>query len=176
MFTQVEINNGLLNVAQLHEKVDEIIFDYIDTSKNWGKGYKGLNNLFQQTVQFYVKYVDENGNPKSNLYWTLFLDVVGRLVYFRTLAEKHLTDLPTNENVDNFIKGYVVAAACLQNANTNQEHELLDEINESFKEIHPSNSEKGIFNHSILENTNSLEEVLLEFYNYCSTFTKVNQS
>ncbi len=78
-------------LAQLQEKVDEIIFDYIDTSKNWGKAYKGLNNLFQQTVQFYEKYVDENNIPEANVYWTLFLDVVGRLIYFKTLAEKHLT-------------------------------------------------------------------------------------
>ncbi|KGR74984.1 hypothetical protein [Ureibacillus manganicus] len=173
MFTQLEIKNDLLNVAQLQEKVDEIIFDYIDTSQNWGKAFKGLNNLFQQTLQFFVKYVDENGIPNANVYWSLYLDVVGRLVYFKTLAERNLSDLKTDEDVDNFIEGFEVAANCLPHENLNDEHELLDEICESYEGIQLFEGERGKFKKSILEKNTSMTGSLSILYNYFIKFSKV---
>ena len=173
MFTQLEIKNNLLNVAQLQEKVDEIIFDHIDTSQNWGKAFKGLNNLFQQTVQFYVKYIDENGIPNTKVYWSLYLDVVGRLVYFKTLAERHLTDIQNDKDVDHIIDGYKVAAKCLPHDNVNNEHELLDEISESFEGIQLLEGEKGKFKKSIHEHNPSMNESLKILYDYFIKFTKV---
>lgn len=175
MFTQIEIKNNLLKVTQLQDKVDEIVFDYIDTSKNWGKAYKGLNNLFQQTVQFYGKYVNEHGIPNTNVYWSLFLDVVGRLIYFKTLAEKHLTDLKTDEDVENIIEGFVVAANCLSNVTENNEHNLLDEISESFEEIQLLDGVKGKFKQAIVDKNNTLEESLSVLFNYINNFAYVIQ-
>lgn len=175
MFTQLEIKNNLLNVTQLQEKADQIVFDYIDTSQNWGKAYKGLNNLFQQTILFYDKYVNTNGIPKANVYWSLFLDVVGRLIYFKTLAERHVTDLQTDEDVENIIEGYVVAANCLSNVNVNNEHELLDEICESFEEIRFLDGEKGKFKQSIVKKDGKLEDSLAVLFDYTTKLAYVHQ-
>ncbi|CAM5195404.1 Dimeric dUTPase (All-alpha-NTP-PPase superfamily) OS=Ureibacillus acetophenoni OX=614649 GN=SAMN05877842_102309 PE=4 SV=1 [Ureibacillus acetophenoni] len=177
MFTQIEVKNGLINVAQLQEKVDEIIFDYIDTSKNWAKAHKGLNNLYQQTVRFFVDYVDnQNGSiPKGNVYWTLFAEIVARITYFKTLAERHLKDLQTDVDVENIIKGYSAAANCLPNVKVIKEHDLLDEISESFEEIHLQDGVKGNFKQSIIENNNTIQENLKAFYHFSISTTKANQ-
>lgn len=164
-------------MAQLQEKVDEIIFDYIDTSKNWGKAYKGLNNLFQQTVRFYVEYVDkQNGSiPEGNVYWTLFAEIVARMVYFKSLAEKHLTDLQTDENVENIIEGYTVAAYCLPNVKATNVHELLNEISESYEEIQLEDGMKGKFIQMITEKSHSIKENLITFYHYSTKLTNTKQ-
>ncbi len=174
MFTQIEVKKGLINVAQLQGKVDELIFDYIDTSKNYGKAFKGLNNLFQQTVKFYVSYINEHKGsiPEGNVYWTLFADVTARLIYFKCISEKQLTNLQTDEDVENTLEGYLVAANCLPNTGSITERFLLDEISESYEEIILLDGVKGRFKQSIIEKNNSIRNNLTHLYQYAVNFTE----
>src|SRR5690606_28171762 len=99
----------------------------------------------------------------------------GRLIYFKTLAERHVTDLQTDEDVENIIEGYVVAANCLSNVNVSNEHELLDEICESFEEIRFLDGEKGKFKQSIVKKDGKLEDSLAVLFDYTTKLAYVHQ-
>ncbi|MGE7666588.1 GTPase [Ureibacillus composti] len=165
MVLTIEIKNNLLNVSQLQEKMDEVIFDNIDTSHNWKKAYHDLDVLFNQLVAYYKNYVEQNDGklPKSNLYWALFMDVAARLMYFRALSKKNLVnlnDLSEKEIVLFLLKN---AVNCLSNVQKRNK-ELLEEISQTYEELDLMDGAKGNFKKFYYSQDYQLDECLAAFY------------
>nr|WP_106780092.1 hypothetical protein [Lysinibacillus timonensis] len=173
MFTQIQVKNGLLNLPQLQAKMDEMVFDYIDSSQKWEKAYKGLDNLLQQTVSNFANYIDrQNGSfPESNVYWNLFADILAQLIYFKTLAQKQISDMKIPEVKEYILYSYTVAAKCIIHF---QEH-LLDEISKSFEDVELLNGKEGAFKEAIKNANNDLDKCLKQFYEFSISYNKIKQ-
>lgn len=133
---EVNITNNVLNIATLQQKMETVVFDYIDSSQNWGIAYQKLSELFTQMVNYFNERVaHENGQlPKVNTYWSLFLNISSQLIYFTALAKQHAEQL-TAETKQNIANAYMAAANILPNATTEEMEEYLDEVQKSYQAL-----------------------------------------
>lgn len=92
-------NSKLLKVSAMESHLNQVIFDCIDTSEKWDQAEKELVEMERELEQFFVKTIDDNNGelPKENSYWYLFMDVVAKVLYFRSLASSSLK--PNDEKV-----------------------------------------------------------------------------
>ncbi|MEG0261207.1 MAG: hypothetical protein RR651_15165, partial [Lysinibacillus sp.] len=69
----IQIIGDHLDIVALQEKMNGIVFDYMDTSNNHEKAVKELKPMFVQVTSFYKSYVDnrEGELPTANTYWHL---------------------------------------------------------------------------------------------------------
>lgn len=116
--------------------LDQLVFDCIDTSSNWLKAEKELLEMERELEQYFVKTIDDqNGElPKESSYWYLFMDVVAKVLYFRSLASISL-----NEN-DEKVKKKTLAAMStsvqtLPNNHTEENEEFLREVIETISHL-----------------------------------------
>lgn len=124
---------GLLNIATLNQKADEIIFDYIDSKPHWEKAFKQLDVLLEECTTFFLTTVQKNNElPKGTTYWNLFLEVNAKLIYFSTLALQHYDQKSNGITDDVLKKRYETAALCLTNVQSEDASNFLEEIKSSY--------------------------------------------
>ena len=85
---EVKVKGEYIDLFAMREKMDVIVFDYIDTSHHWLKALKGLSTLLNQATKYYKSYVQKNNGqfPAANSYWLLFADVTSKLAFFTAWA------------------------------------------------------------------------------------------
>ena len=128
--------NNVINLAEFQQKMDEIVFDYIDTKPNWEKAYTLLDELLEQSTRYFVDYVERNGElPSVSAYWVLFTDFNAKLIYFTTLALSHRTQKSKGITDEILSKRYNIAAKCIVNTKSEENINFMQEIEESFKEV-----------------------------------------
>ena len=137
MSMNIQVKNNILNLAELQEKLNRVVFDYVDTTQKWEKAQENLQQLQSQMVVYFEQYISRNeGNlPSSNPYWVLFLDLASRLVYFNNLVKQdlmsHLDEATRNEIAD----AYEMAAKIYPYKQSEESDEYLEEIEKSFQLI-----------------------------------------
>ena len=129
-------SKGLLNLATLSQKADEIIFDYIDSKPNWEKAVKYLDVLLEECTNFFLKTMEKNNElPKGNTYWNLFLEINAKLIYFSTLALQHFDQKSNGITNDVLKKRYETSAICLTNVQNEEASNFLEEIKSSYTTV-----------------------------------------
>ncbi|MFF5996890.1 hypothetical protein AAGS61_19440 [Lysinibacillus sp. KU-BSD001] len=164
MVMSIQVTNKILNLADLQEKLDRTVFDYVDTTQNWRKAQENLHMLYAQVREYFEVHVDSNGGaiPNSNPYWVLFMDISARLVYFNGLAKQHIVSDLDEATRSDIARAYAVAAKILPNKQFEENEELFEEINKSLQQI--SNG-----NYAVEKVSYPLTECLQNFYDYIKT-------
>lgn len=165
----IQIAGNFLNVVQLQERMDDTVFNYIDTTQKWEKAYASLDDLLNQAVTFFKDYVvRSNGElPKSNTYWNLFIGITSKLIYFSSISYYHLNNKQQHDVKKQVLRSLTYAANCLPEVRNELNHEFLKEISQSYEEIELYQNTKGAFEEMILTQNNRFEECLKSFYEYC---------
>lgn len=50
---EIQVIRDHLDIVKLQEKMNAIVFDYLDTSNNYPKAMRGLNPLYSQVTTYY---------------------------------------------------------------------------------------------------------------------------
>ncbi|RUL57109.1 hypothetical protein [Lysinibacillus antri] len=172
MTTKVPMANNALNILSLKESMDEIIFNYIDTSKNWEKAYSSIGELLDDAVEYFSNYVKGNNGqlPNENTYWVLFMDLTSKLLYFQTLAFFRLK-LQRKEVVSEEIKTlFLLAANCIPDVQKIVNAQFLNEVGRTYEEIELYDGKEGGFERLILKQNNRAKDCLEAFSNYIHKF------
>lgn len=157
-------SKGLLNLATLSQKADEIIFDYIDSKPNWEKAFKYLDVLLEECTNFFLKTVEKNNEfPKGNTYWNLFLEINAKLIYFSTLALQHYNQKSIGITDDLLRKRYETSALCLTTVQTEEASSFLEEIKSSYASVGELDDFKGARNLTV-------EERLQAYYEFSKQY------
>ena len=159
----IEMKNDLLNLPSLQLKMDNIVFDNIDTKPNWSKAYELLDELLQKVAFNFNNYIAKNNGeiPPSTTYWTLYMDITSKLLYFTGLAHSNLIAEDDADARAHIIELYHISAGCIPNALLENNEELISEIKKSIQQL---NGQQKVE----LQVAENLENCMERFY----TFTK----
>ncbi len=162
-----ELKNGLLNLPSLQLKMDNIVFDHIDTKPNWSKAYEQLDEILQKmAVNFNIsKEQKEGALPKASTYWVPFMDITAKLLYFTGLAHSHLIDAGDEETKAHIVNLYRLSTACLPNAQIEENEEFLTEVKKSIVAIAPQ-TEQPVE----ITTSNSVDECIAKFETFANTY------
>lgn len=126
---EIQVIRQHLDIVKLQEKVDSIVFDYIDTSNNYKKAMRELNQIYTQVTTFYKDFIDgRNGEiPPINTYWCLFLNCSAKLCYFLASATYYASNelQKTPGKVEKLLE---IAARTLPNIEREENEEFLTAI------------------------------------------------
>ena len=160
----ISISNKLLNLAELQQRMDEAIFDYIDSKPNWDKAYILLDEMLEQTTKYFLTVVESKGNlPKSTTYWVLFMELNAKLIYFTTLALKNRAQKSNGITDELIANRFEIASKCLTNIHTEENEQFLQEIKESFLEVSSRQDYEGL-------NERTVESCLEQFYEFAKAY------
>ena len=150
-------NIQLLNLAKLQYKLDQNVFENIDTAQNWQKASELLKELTVESQNFYIQYVENNNGqlPKANSYWTLFMELVSKITYFSTFVEQQQSITP-----ESLMKKFAGAALFLPNC----EHESCEEYYEEIRTSYYS-----VANEPLKTMNYSVEQTLVHYNEYVTT-------
>lgn len=159
-----------LNLFQLKERMEESVFNYIDTIQKWEQAYASLDELVTISVKYFDDYMKMNGEiPKGNTFWVLFMSVASKLIYFHTIAYFHLKGNERAEIQKEVLELLTIAANCIPEVQKEANVEFLKEIAISYEEIALNNVKKGHFEKIILTQNNRIKDCLNNF----TEFTKL---
>lgn len=147
-----------LKVSEIEDHLNQVIFECIDTSEKWERVEKELAEIEREMEQFYVKIIDENSGevPKENSFWHLFLGVVSKVLYFKSLAMASLNE--GNEKLAPKLKmAMVTAIETLPNKQTEENEEFLNEI---------SNTIRRLFSEEVEIKPTTIKDSLASYKNY----------
>ncbi|MER2000677.1 MAG: hypothetical protein ABS882_12965 [Lysinibacillus sp.] len=122
----------LLNLAKLQSELDKIVFENIDTGRNWEKAQTFLLELQSQCEAFYDGYIKGNDGqlPKANSYWALFMDIISKITYFTAFVQQQL-----EQDVQSLPVKYEAAASYLPNCQHEGCIEFYEEICTSYESV-----------------------------------------
>ncbi|RHW38645.1 hypothetical protein D1B33_07150 [Lysinibacillus yapensis] len=153
-----------LNLLQLKEQMDEIVFNYIDTSSKWEIAYSKINELLQIAVHHFERYVEVNGElPKENTYWVLFLNLGYKLIYFHTISDYQLKEQPSEADKKRAVELLTLSAKCIPNVQSENHAEFLEEIIKSLVHIQEEQGKQNELKKVILDLNNRPCDCLQSF-------------
>lgn len=169
--SKIQVSNNFLNLVQLQEQLDGILFDYIDTSQKWDKAYEEIDYLLIELITYFNTQIQRsNGNlPEGDVYWTLFMDIASRLIYFKSVALMNLVGNNSAEQKVMIKNALHEAANCLPNVQS-RNLDFLQEISQTYGQIFGDSQRE--FEQIYLEKNNSLKDCLASFNQYCRQETK----
>lgn len=161
---KIQVSDNILNLAQLQDKMDGVVFDHLDTTQNWQRAYDDLDALLLQAISYFNTQVKEsNGNiPNGSVYWNLFMDIVSKIIYFRTFAEKNLVDFNNASDKEKVLYNLKIAANCLPNVQKGNK-EFLQEIAQFYEEIELFEGKEGAFEQFYFLQNNAIDDCLRNF-------------
>ena len=160
----IQVKNNMLNLMELQERLDNAVFEHVDTAQNWNKAQAKLHPLYSQATEYFRDVVERNEGvmPKENSYWMLFMHTVSRLVYFENLIQ-HNSSPTLNEDARNRIAdGYITAAKILPNCQSEDNDEFFGEINKSLQQLTDSKM-------TVEKADKPLSACFQEFYRYLNS-------
>ena len=157
------ISNNVLNLANLQQKMDETIFDYIDSKPNWDKAYIILDEMLEQTTKYFLNIVNSKGLPAPTTYWIIFMELNAKLLYFTTLALKNRTQKSNGITDELIANRFEVASKCLTNIHTDENELFLQEIKASFQEVSSREDYDGL-------NYLNVEACIEQFYEFAKAY------
>jgi len=78
----------LLDVMHLQETIDQVVFDYLDTSVRHEIAHEQLVALFSEVQTYFTNYITKNNGaiPQPSTYWHMFVSCVSQLSYFLSIT------------------------------------------------------------------------------------------
>lgn len=161
----IEMKNELLNLPTLQSKMDNIVFDYIDSKPNWSKAYELLDALLHKVANNFNSFVAKNDGemPTPSTYWMLYIDIASKLIYFTSLAHSNLI---TEEDADaraHIVQLYEIGASCIPNALLETNEELILEIKKSISDLNGQQ-------HVELQLAENSAQCINSFYNFTKSY------
>ena len=157
----IQVKNNILNLAELQEKLNRVVFDYVDTTQKWEKAQENLQQLQSQMIEYFEQYLSRNEGvlPSSNPYWVLFLDLASRLVYFNNLVKQNVVSDLDEKTRNEVANAYEMAAKIFPYKQSEENDEFLTEIEKSLQHI---------TNHarSVDKSSYPLSQCMETFHNY----------
>ena len=137
MSMNIQVKNNILNLAELQEKLNRVVFDYVDTTQKWDKAQENLQQLQSQMVVYFEQYVSRNEGalPSGNPYWVLFLDLASRLIYFNNLVKQNLLSNIDEATQNEIANAYEISAKIYPYKQSEESDEFLDEVEKSLQQI-----------------------------------------
>lgn len=137
MSMNIQVKNNILNLAELQEKLNRVVFDYVDTTQKWDTAQENLQQLQSQMVVYFEQYVSRNEGtlPSGNPYWVLFLDLASRLIYFNNLVKQNLLSNIDEAMQNEIANAYEISAKIYPYKQSEEGDEFLDEIEKSLQQI-----------------------------------------
>ena len=126
---EIQVIRDHLDIVKLQEKMNSIVFDYLDTSNNYTKAMRSLTPLYTQVTTFYKEYLGARAGelPKANTYWHLFIDCSAKLCYFLAASIFYASNelQKTPEKVESLL---TIAAYSLPSIEQEENEEFLTAI------------------------------------------------
>lgn len=133
---EIQVKRDHLDIVKLQEEMDSVVFDYIDTSSNYKKAARELNQMHTQVTTFYKDFIAGRAGeiPPSNTYWFLFIDCSAKLCFFLATAiyysSNELQETPIK--VEKLLE---TAARTLPNINQEENEEFLTAVFALYTEV-----------------------------------------
>lgn len=161
---EIQVIREHLDIVKLQEKMNSIVFDYIDTSNNYIKAMRELKPLYMQVTIFYKELIDSRAGelPSTNTYWHLFIDCSARLCYFLALstyyASNELQEIP--EKVETLLD---IAARALPNIEQDENEEFLIAIFALYAKIVRDESKVATLREVVFTEKGAVKKCLQQF-------------
>lgn len=163
----VKVKKEIVDLLSMKEKMDVIVFDYIDTANHWSKAFKSLSAMLHQLMSHYKSYVQSNEGqpPASNSYWLLFADLSAKLAYFNALTMFELQKEQAETHVD-IERLLLLAGYGLPTIDNEENEEMLEQIVDLYKKLSIKNIKQKAeeFEATIIQNKGSVQEALSYFH------------
>lgn len=161
----IKMKNELLNLPTLQSKMDNIVFDYIDSKPNWSKAYELLDALLHKVADNFNSFVAKNDGemPTPSTYWMLYIDIASKLIYFTSLAHSNLIAEDDEDARAHIVQLYEIGASCIPNALLETNEELILEIKKSIRDI---NGNKQVE----LQLAGNAAECINSFYSFTKSY------
>ncbi|MEK5232666.1 hypothetical protein MHB42_12940 [Lysinibacillus sp. FSL K6-0232] len=160
---EIQVIRDHLDIVKLQEKMNDIVFDYLDTSNNYPKAMRELNPLYRQATTFYKEYIDKRAGelPNANTYWHLFVDCYAKLCYFLAEATYYSSNAlqKTPEQVEHLLK---VAAYSLPNIVQEENEQLLTAIFDLMMEVLEDKEKVAVIRNEVLAQQGDIKQCLLQ--------------
>ncbi|KOS67916.1 hypothetical protein AEA09_04670 [Lysinibacillus contaminans] len=161
---EIQVIRDHLDIVKLQDKMNSIVFDYIDTSNNYRKAMKELNQMYMQVTTFYKDYIDgRNGEiPSTNTYWYLFIDCSAKLCYFLATAIYYSSNelQKTPVKVEKLLE---TAARTLPNIEQEESEEFLTAILSLYAEIVGDDPKTTLLCEDVLTQKGNVKQCLQQF-------------
>lgn len=148
---EIQVIRDHLDIVKLQEKMDSIVFDYLDTSNNYMKAMRELKPLYTQVTTFFKEYVDGRAGelPSTNTYWHLFLDNSAKLCYFLAMAIYYSSNelQKTPEKVERLLE---IAARSLPSIEQEENEEFLTAILSMYTEVIGDDAKSALLREDVL--------------------------
>lgn len=160
----IQVKNNMLDLTELQERLDNAVFDHIDTTQNWDKAQAKLHPLYSQVTEYFKGVVEQNEGlmPKENSYWMLFMHTVSRLMYFENLIQYNSISSMDEGTKHKIADGYITAANILPNFQSEDNDEFFGEIKKSLQQLTDGKM-------TVDKTDNSLSGCFQEFYRYLNS-------
>ncbi|MDN4494576.1 hypothetical protein [Ureibacillus aquaedulcis] len=163
MSTRIPMETAV-NLLEMKEQLDEVVFNYIDTQQKWEVAYSKLDSLLEKVISYYESYMKANGDkPKENTTANLLLTMSYKLIYFHTISNYHLEEMNQVESKDQTLELLTLAANCIPNIQKENHGEVLYEIAKSYEEISQEQGTQQKFVDRILEQNNRITDCFASF-------------
>lgn len=141
---EMKTKNNRVDLMTVQEYVDEVVFNYIDTSNNYQQAYKALSPKLDEGLQYLQTYLTDNqvDVPPSNTYWTLYATLVSKLAYFKAFSMWKLNHGQPEE----MNRLFIASAYVLPNKDTEINDEILADISNHYKAFQQDQKHEKIIN------------------------------
>lgn len=161
---EIQVIRDHLDIVKLQEKMNTIVFDYLDTSNNYPKAMRELNPLYTQVTTFYKEYVDSKAGelPGANTYWHLFIDCSAKLCYFLAESMYYSSNelQKTPEKVEQLL---TIAAFSLPSIEQEENEQLLLAIFALYSEVVEDEEKIASLRNAVLEQKGAVKQCLQQF-------------
>ncbi|MEE3805797.1 hypothetical protein V2H29_02420 [Lysinibacillus fusiformis] len=161
---EIQVIRDHLDIVKLQEKMNAIVFDYLDTSNNYPKAMRGLNPLYSQVTTYYKEYVDHRSGelPSANTYWHLFIDCCAKLCYFLAASTYYSSNAlqKTPEKVERLL---TIAAYSLPGIEQEENELLLTDIFALLKEVLEDEEKMTTIRNEVLAQKGDVKQCLEQF-------------
>ncbi|WP_155591719.1 hypothetical protein [Lysinibacillus cavernae] len=161
---EIQVIRDHLDIVKLQEKMNAVVFDYLDTSNNYPKAMKELNPLYIQVTAYYKEYIENRSGelPSANTYWHLFIDCCAKLCYFLAASTYFSSNAlqKTPEEVEQLLK---IAAYSLPSIEQEENELLLTEILALLTEVLADEEKVTTIRNEVLAQKGDVKQCLQQF-------------
>lgn len=161
---EIQVIRDHLDIVKLQEKMNAIVFDYLDTSNNYPKAMRELTPLYTQVTTYYKEYIDQRAGelPSANTYWHLFIDCCAKLCYFLAASTYYSSNAlqKTPEKVECLL---TIAAYSLPSIEQEENEQLLTDILALLAEVLEDEEKTTTIRDEVLSQKGDVKNCLKQF-------------
>ncbi|QDP99513.1 hypothetical protein FOH38_02500 [Lysinibacillus fusiformis] len=161
---EIQVIRDHLDIVKLQDKMNSIVFDYMDTSNSYTKAMRELKPLYTQVITFYKEHVDGLAGevPTANTYWHLFIDCSAKLCYFLAAATYYSTN-ELQKMPDKVERLLTIAAYSLPSIEQEENEGFLTVIFALYREVVGDDEKTTALREGVLTQKGAVKQCLQQF-------------